>query len=317
MADTGGYDVIGDVHGYADKLEALLARLGYRHSGGAYRHPDRTAVFVGDLIDRNPEGQLRTIDIVRSMVDAGTARIVLGNHEFNAVAFATEHPDGGYWRNHGEKNRHQHAAFLDATGFGSPLHREIIAWFMTIPMWLDLGDLRVVHACWGAADLEHLAPLAGPGNTLTEQLVADGSVPDHPSFVAVERILKGPEIHMDGYRYVDKGGHERSLARACWWNPDVRTLRDAAVVPSGTPLTDPDGRPVDALPETPLPPGAVPVYRDEVPVLVGHYWRRLPFALEAQYVACIDYSAGLGGPLVAYRWNHGDTGLDVARMVAV
>ena len=36
-----GYDVIGDVHGHAEKLEGLLARLGYVATKGAWRHPDR------------------------------------------------------------------------------------------------------------------------------------------------------------------------------------------------------------------------------------------------------------------------------------
>ena len=81
------YDVIGDVHGHAGVLRGLLAKLGYVERG-AYRHPERQAVFVGDLIDRGPE-QLATLRIVRSMVDAGDTLAVLGNHEFNAVAWAT------------------------------------------------------------------------------------------------------------------------------------------------------------------------------------------------------------------------------------
>ena len=35
------YDVIGDIHGYADKLRALLGRLGYEQNGGVYGSPDR------------------------------------------------------------------------------------------------------------------------------------------------------------------------------------------------------------------------------------------------------------------------------------
>ena len=89
---TGGIDVIGDVHGHADKLEGLLRTLGYRESQGSWRHPERTVMFIGDLIDRGPR-QLDTIDIARRMVDAGQARIVMGNHEYNAIAIHTPHPD--------------------------------------------------------------------------------------------------------------------------------------------------------------------------------------------------------------------------------
>lgn len=87
-----GYDVIGDVHGYADELELLLRDLGYRERGGAWRHPSRTAVFVGDLVDRGPR-QVDTVSIVRPMVDAGTARAVMGDHEYNAIVWTIADPD--------------------------------------------------------------------------------------------------------------------------------------------------------------------------------------------------------------------------------
>ena len=41
--------------------------------------------------------------------------MVIGNHEFNAVAFATRNADDTDWcRPHNDKNRDQHKAFLDA-----------------------------------------------------------------------------------------------------------------------------------------------------------------------------------------------------------
>ena len=65
-----GFDIIGDVHGCATKLEALLGDLGYARNDwtGAYWHPRRRAVFVGDLIDRGDE-QLRVLEIVKPMVE--------------------------------------------------------------------------------------------------------------------------------------------------------------------------------------------------------------------------------------------------------
>lgn len=74
---TGPFDIIGDVHGCHSELETLLGRLGY--ADGV--HPDgRTAVFVGDLVDRGPDspGVLRR---VMGMVAAGNALCVPGNHE--------------------------------------------------------------------------------------------------------------------------------------------------------------------------------------------------------------------------------------------
>ena len=72
------YDIIGDIHGQAEKLEALLRTLGYRDRGGAWRHEERQVIFVGDFTDRGP-AQVRSIDIARRMVDAGANRIGSSN----------------------------------------------------------------------------------------------------------------------------------------------------------------------------------------------------------------------------------------------
>src|SRR5271165_2306735 len=144
------FDVIGDIHGQFDKLVELLRHMGYRETAGAWRHPDRTAIFVGDLIDRGPK-QLATVDLVRRMVVAGAARCIMGNHEFNAIAWSMPDPQrpGKFLRDRDRPgNRQQHGLFLQQVGEESSLHAEVIAWLKTLPLWLDLGGLRVVHACW-------------------------------------------------------------------------------------------------------------------------------------------------------------------------
>lgn len=88
----GPFDIIGDVHGCGDELEALLIALGYEKSDPTpplkdgwsnlcYHHPDqRMAFFVGDLVDRGPRS-VDVLSIVRNMVTAGTAMCVPGNHD--------------------------------------------------------------------------------------------------------------------------------------------------------------------------------------------------------------------------------------------
>ena len=51
----GGLDLIGDIHGHASALDRLLDELGYETIDGVRRHRKRTAVFLGDYIDRGPE----------------------------------------------------------------------------------------------------------------------------------------------------------------------------------------------------------------------------------------------------------------------
>ncbi|MFE3944133.1 polynucleotide kinase-phosphatase [Streptomyces sp. NPDC059118] len=136
---TGPFDIIGDIHGCSSELETLLGRLGY--VDGA--HPDgRTAVFVGDLVDRGPDspGVLRR---VMGMVSAGHALCVPGNHE-NKL--------GRYLK--GRKVQHTHGLAetieqLDREDEKDPAFRERVREFidgLVSHYVLDGGSLVVCHA---------------------------------------------------------------------------------------------------------------------------------------------------------------------------
>ena len=98
-----GYDLIGDIHGHADALRRLMIKLGYSEVDGTFRHDCRKVIFVGDFVDRGPD-QREVLRIARNMCEAGTASAVLGNHEFNAIAWAISNGDGEFLRTHSEKN---------------------------------------------------------------------------------------------------------------------------------------------------------------------------------------------------------------------
>jgi hypothetical protein len=289
-------DVIGDIHGEFDKLVSLLAVLGYSESRGVWRHPDRTAVFVGDLIDRGPK-QMETVELVRAMVKAGAARCVLGNHEFNAIAWVTQDPDrpGHFLRDHHKKgNREQHQAFLDVVE-GTPRQKEITDWFRTLPLWLDFGTVRMVHACWHEASMSVLRPLLGPDETLTEQAILLGSRQGHPVFEALEAVCKGPEVPLPpGVSFTDQGGKVRHEVRVRWWQEDLSTYRKAAIGPPGD---------MEMIPDVPLPEEwrGHPYFGP--PVLFGHYWFTGKPKVISPRFACLDYSVAKDGPLVAYRWD--------------
>ncbi|MBT1689305.1 polynucleotide kinase-phosphatase [Dawidia soli] len=86
----GPFDIIGDVHGCFDELIELLTKLGYVVTRVAVQHRNygfhvvapvgRTAVFLGDLVDRGPNSP-DVLRLVMSMVHAGTAFCVPGNHD--------------------------------------------------------------------------------------------------------------------------------------------------------------------------------------------------------------------------------------------
>jgi hypothetical protein len=287
------HDLIGDIHGHAAALERLLRQLGYSRQKGVYRHPDRQAIFLGDFIDRGP--QIReTLEIVRPMVDSGAALSVMGNHELNALAFHTAHPDkpDSHLRPHNEKNSHQHAETMRQVPAGELA--SYLDWFRTLPLWLDLDGLRVVHACW---DETRMAKISGP---VTDEFLYSACLTDGALFEPVEAILKGKEASLPpGATFRDKDGHRRSATRVKWYEPPKgHTYRTYAMA----------SEPIES--DLPLPEdviqSAVPYPEKDKPVFVGHYWLKgsRPELLR-QNIACVDWSVAKGGFLCAYRWDGG------------
>ena len=303
------YDIIGDVHGHHDRLVALLKTLGYRETMRAWRHPGRTAVFVGDFIDRGPK-QVETLKLVRGMVDTGAALAILGNHELNAISWATRDPEHRreYLRRHDRPgNREQHKAFLDEVA-GKPLHAEIVDWFRTLPLWLDLGGIRIVHACWNDDHMDALRPHLGKGATLTDELIVLANRRGHRAFEAVETLCKGIEVPLpQGMSFTDRDGKTRTKARIRWWEQEPRTYRKVALAPQAV---------LKRIPDVPMPPD--PRIRPYAgpPVFFGHYCLTSRPAPLAPRMACVDYNVGDGGELVAYRW-HGEPELRATHFIWV
>lgn len=150
------YDIIGDIHGHADELKHLLEKLGYRFKMRSYSHPDsRKILFVGDYIDRGPKIR-ETLQIVKGMCDSGRAKAVMGNHEFNALCYHTPDRNGGYLRPHSQKNQNQHGQTLKAFEGREDEWKMYLEWLKTLPVYLDLEQLRVVHACWDQKHIDWL-----------------------------------------------------------------------------------------------------------------------------------------------------------------
>lgn len=263
-------DIIGDVHGMYGRLSGLLARLGYHRDAGSWRHSEnRRVVFVGDYVDRGSRSK-EVIETVQQMCHDRIALALLGNHDTNAIAFCTlkatgvldaqtawKCREGSSWvdsrdwlREHNKKNVEQHRDTLKA--FKEPSEYEAaIGYFQTLPIWLELPGLRVVHAAWIPHAIDKLDQYANSrgsdglgiraacideaiemqagraypspaqwrdllemGETKAFLQSANASPP-----IALERLVKGVEMALPpGVSFKDGSGHERSEMRIRWFD---------------------------------------------------------------------------------------------------
>jgi hypothetical protein len=294
------YDLIGDLHGHADELVQMLRYLGYMKESGVYRHPERKVIFLGDFIDRG--SQIRQVlEIVRSMVDAGRALAILGNHELNALAYHTRDADspGEFLRPHTPKNQHQHRKTLEQLSGGELT--SYLDWFRKLPMWLELRGLRAIHACWDDPSIECVGQSLRSMSGVTDTFLQSACKSGNELFEAVETILKGKEAALPESVFIcDKDGQMRAETRVRWYlSPVKQTYRTYAL--TDVVDCDVDLDPTIADKASPYPPHAKPVF-------IGHYWMK-PARPEilAPNVACLDYSVAKGGFLCAYRWNGEET----------
>lgn len=291
------YDVIGDVHGHADELVQLLEAMGYSKHENIYYHPERKVIFLGDFIDRGPQIR-QVLEIVRPMVESGAALSVMGNHEFNALAYHTEDPEhpGDFLRRHIAKNEKQHHKTMEQL---SPEElASHLAWFGTLPMWLELDGLRVVHACWDNRCIEQITHGVAEHGGITSAFLRSACKRGSVLHAAVEVVLKGKEMSLpDGIVFYDKDGNPRTDTRTRWYfSPEGQTYRTYAF--------QTDDLACDLRLETSVVEAASPYPATAPPVFVGHYWLSADRPeLLAPNVACVDYSVAKGGFLCAYRWN--------------
>lgn len=260
-----GYDLIGDIHGQSIELINLLQQMSYENINGVWQHSKRKVIFLGDFIDAGSR-QKEVIDIVRPMVENNHAYAVMGNHEYNAIAFYTKDTSGNYLRPHSENKCFQHEKFLQEYEHNPSEYQSVIEWFKTIPLWIELDNIRVVHACWDEESIAHLKSVQLGDNLLGRELLHRSSIKNTPEYHAVTTILKGKkEALPNGKSFIDSYGKTRTKKRTEWWKS---------------------------------------YSENEIPVFFGHYWMKDEIKLLSSNIACVDYSvARPGGSLAAYRWD--------------
>ena len=290
------YDIIGDIHGQADKLINLLQKLGYKKQNDIYQRPGHQVIFVGDFIDRG-EQEKKVLKIARKMIEAGHALAVMGNHEFNAICYHSMDENGDYLRSHTINHRKQHLAFLNEYPLAAPETNEMIAWFKTLPLFLELEGFRVVHASWNEKLITQIKPQLDENNCLKAEHYQLACQKGTFLNQVVETLLKGPELTLpEDALFTDKDGTPRHNVRVQWWLQKLLTYRQAAVASDNA---------RNRLPDKVVPKNtAIALYPDNaLPVFFGHYWFSGNPQIVKNNVACLDYSAARDGNLVAYRFD--------------
>lgn len=301
------YDIIGDIHGHGNELNSLLTQLGYKDLGKGYCHESRKVIFLGDFIDRGEKlaQHKMVLNTVMLMVKNQQAKAVMGNHEFNALAYHTRY-EGEFLRPHTAGNKRQHQAFLNEFPKDSEEKREVLEFFIDLPLWLDFRDLRIVHACWDDSQIEILKSVCCSGRIDNEVLIA-ASTKGTATYKAIEVLLKGVEVKLPlNKSFKDSMGKRRDNIRVRWWQKNVGTFGEA-VIPVGLDIGTAGTLPMNE---------AMPGYSSSAPpCFIGHYQLTGEPKSLAKNITSVDYSVSAkGGKLVAYRWD-GEQQLDDSKYV--
>lgn len=290
------YDIIGDVHGHASLLRKLLLKLGYEKTNGSFSHPDRKAIFVGDFINRGPEIR-KTIKIIRAMVEDGNALAVLGNHEINAIIYHMKNKDGSPLVKSPRKNFLSLFKTINEFSHCPSEWQSHLNWMRKLPVYLDLDELRIVHACWSVEAISRIAPVLKEGRLRKNAYRDLVNNPKSDVSKSIWTLTKGIDFMMPGDLKVtnNKGVIPQSF-RLCWWKESLgKTFREMSFESK---FDMPDYTiPKEIIPET-------YVYAENEPIVIfGHYCRGNGTHILNSNICCVDSCVTGTKTLTAYSWK--------------
>lgn len=303
------YDIIGDVHGYASVLKKLLLQIGYTKTENGYFHPSRKAIFVGDFVNRGPEIR-KTIRIVRKMVENGNAMAIIGNHEINAITYYIKDKDGlPLIKSPGKNFLSLYKTINQFSEFEEEWksHRK---WMSELPFFLDLGDIRIVHACWSESAIEMIRLAESEGKSRESMLRKVYKKPKSPLSKSVQVLTKGIDFKMPGdLKIINNKGVSPQSFRMRWWEVTFgKTFEEMSFESKFT------------LPSYEIPKQIVPriePYPVNAPIVFfGHYCRHDGPHIVKPNLCCVDSCIAGTKILTAYRWN-GEKELDFNNLIHV
>ncbi len=301
------YDIIGDVHGYATLLKKMLKTAGYRKSGDILLHPERKAVFVGDFVNRGPEIR-ECLKLIRGMVDEGSALAVLGNHEINLILNSLKKENkepllasGGKRVASVQESIRQLKSFPEEW-------KGYLKWLRSLPLFLDLGPIRIVHACWNDDNIDIIRREVPEGRipkSIFRDLVVKAKSPLSQAILQTTRGIH--HIMPPDIRIYDSRHRHHPFYRIRWWKE-----------PAGMTFNDWSFESKFKLPNYSIPLEILPVttgYPEEAPIVFfGHFCRGNGPYVIGPNLCCVDACVTGRKILGSYRWD-GETFLDPGKMI--
>ena len=277
------FDLIGDVHGHLDLLVELLKKLGYSKKKNSFLHPEgRKVIFVGDLINRGPDTE-GVLHLVREMNEQNQALISIGNHEFRAIQ--------------------------ESVRFGKLKNNQLnqfIPWIRSWPLFLDLEDLRVVHAVWHFSSISKLKTAKLDDDSFIESTWQKESL----SKKAVQIILSGLKVSLpEELEMRDRFGIIREKGRIKWWiDPKNKPFSEYLLSPMYP-------SPNHLFPSTEEVKHVEPYPMNGKPVFFGHYCLPPEVPKIDGMAVCLDGCVTCDKKLWAYQWQ-GENSPDPAHLIS-
>ena len=294
-----GYDIVGDVHGCADSLQLLLEKLGYVKRKGCFQYSNqrkpRQIIFVGDILDRGPKIR-ESVALVRDMVEAGHAQLIMGNHEYNALGYSEKNQRQQYLRSHNPRHDKVIKETLEQYANHPADWADLLNWIYTLPLFLEFDHFRVVHACWDQLLIDEFKRRY-QRSTIDREFLLESE--DYHTFASkfMNRTTRGASLLLpDELSIIGSDGFSRRNFRVKYWIENPSTYSDIEFQP------DPLDSAVAARLVTDEQKEFLPYYGPDSRFLfMGHYWLSGIPAPLTHNIACLDYSAVKGGRMVAYR----------------
>ncbi len=258
----------------------MLKHLGYDEDGA---HPDgRSLVFVGDFCDRGPDSPA-VLALVQALVESKRAVAVLGNHEINLLREDAKEGSGWFF---GSRRQKDHGKYEPYKKVSDEARVRIVAFLASLPVGLEREDLRVIHAAWMAEQIDVARGL--PLGTFRERYEEWEKAAKHHAIETEIEIRVAKDLDSWEHNLDDPMKVPPFLPAVAEHDVNMQMMNPLKVLTSG----------VEREGQAPFYSSGKwrfaervqwwDEYEDAVPVVIGHYWRRVNRFDPAK--------AGKGGP---------------------